>query len=1237
MSRRYRTLTPLRLLSLFSLTLALSILCGFYLPGYSQTSQPSLREALTEEIREDVSRHLDIYGEPLSHDRIEKLYGQEAETAGLTYKELVELYEQEYADQKASKTPSPRDQFIPNVGWLAFIAPTAVLAYVTLLKKWMESRFKAIGDWIYRQWSGTRLFRNVALRKYRTALVQNYEELPMPFLKNRDPLKMGDVYVPLKVSEAQTERWTAQADAAIKHEQIDAFQAVADYPRLMVTGEPGSGKSVLLKYLAWSYGQGKLDGIADRPVVILLDLYRLSDPSLNEAKLIQALVDAFDRNQFPNAQNFARNGLGKGMFLLLLDGLDEVNSDVRGHVVGVLRDFLKKYSQCRAVITCRTHVYEGEFSDIADRKLEVVEFTDQQMRRFLKAWEPEMQRARKSVNQMMAALRERPLILKLARNPLLLTLIAYLYTEPAFVLPRSRAEFYEKSTGILLEQREYKGDDEYKHNRYEANEKRRVLQHLALYAQDHSSNLKDRRSLKAEVIREQVKAVLPSLDIPDDETKDILEEIVERSGLFMKIDGGERYIFPHLTIQEYFAAAALEDKETELVQRFETDPTAWREVVKLWCSLANESTSFVHAVYQRDAITGFECLAEAQQVDQELANQIIERFKPELYQPQTDDTLSRAFGAVAANDRSRGRSVFEFLEQTLSDSSASDLRRNAAADTLSRTNLPKAAQILVAWYGNSEPIVRMGDLAVPSLAELAQQGKLQALDDLYAISTPDAATALVPLLWSEREVIAGRAAWYLGGLLPKLGIEEALRDYSLTPQQRQSETLNWIWQPFGETVTSALLVIAGRVAYLLQDSPLQLIPEVPPDLDPRLVIPLCTIQLKPSNLPKSLPTTAATLLEQTESSPQLEAACLNIVQKVLSQQPNFDTQWTQLILTLPAKVKLDLLNRLIQPKLPTRNHWRDIFQVVNYDLRTSWHYRGILAFSSLLSAIAISQIVVIASAQPRSILLAGSLCFSVNVVLVFWLALLCGIKDSLEPKLFWELGPWGVVTFLKQIIRLIQKKMIWPGVPIIYKALTENNFFADRSIPVLSCIAVTIAALLVLFFTLFGKTAIAIFVAIAFAGAGAVTGAIAITVSSATVSPIIVIMISVATGVAGGMTLAAWYRFNAFGTLNQQKFTLADKDLEHLKHVEYLKYLAIFSFPWFCWFPITIFMSTFALHNLLTEVSPFRFPIWQQTTIVAYAFAGLCAALWWRGQWLDARARNPFHGGALGAALGVKR
>ncbi|MEA5450615.1 NACHT domain-containing protein [Leptolyngbya sp. CCNP1308] len=1253
MSHCRKTFSYQGLAGLFALTLTLSVIYGSYLPGYSQSSPLPPREALEAQIRNDVKRHLDIREEPLSHSDIERSYSEAAEAAEISYSALIQLYEEEYAEQKAAIKPSPWEQFFPNAGWFFGFLALGIAAYVTVLKKWLEARYQAIGNWVYQRLSGTRLFRNVALRKYRAALVQNYQHLPMPFLKNRDPLNMSEVYVPLKVSDIRQGKQPDLDGIDTKHESTDALKAIANHRRLMVIGEPGSGKSVLLKYLAWAYGLGELDTLAERPTVVLLELYRLSDASLNETKLIQALVDTFDRNQLPNAQNLVRQGLDSGTLMLLLDGLDEVNSGVRPHVVGVIRDLLRKFGQCQAVITCRTQVYEDEFSDIVDHKLEVVEFTDQQMRRFLKAWEPEMEQARKSINQMMAALRERPLILKLARNPLLLTLIAYLYTEPAFVLPRSRAEFYDKSTGILLEQREYKGDDDYKHNRYEPNEKRRVLQHLALYTQDHSAELQDRRSLKAEIVREQVRQVLPSLDIPEEKAKDILDEIAERSGLFMKIDGGERYLFPHLTIQEYFAAAALNDREPELVSRFVSDPTAWREVVKLWCSLANDSSSLVAAVYRQDPITSLECLAEARQVDQALASQIIDHFQKELDQPQADDTLSRAFGAVAANDRSRGKAVFVFLEDTLLNPQASDGRRAFAAEALSRTNLPKAATVLIHWDQDSQPIVRMGDLAVPGLSKLAQKGVLKALDDLYAIATPDAATALVPLLWSEHDVVKGRAAWYLSGLLTQPDIEETLRDYLLTSQQRQSETLSWIWQPFGEPATSALPIIAGRIAYALQLSQQNLsktIPNIDPTLDPRLIVPLCTIVLKPSQLPDAFPLEATALLEQPGQTPELAIQCSTIVRQLLNTLHHADgqwellvsrlnpitEQWESLLSRLNPKLQLDLLSRLIGQNPPTRNHWRSLFEVVDYDLRTSWHYRGTLLIATMLSIIAVANLGVKAYTHPEDALNVGSFGFTTTIILVFWLALWQGIEVSLEPTLFSEFGFWGGTTFVRQVTQGLSKHIIWPGIESIYEALTSKAVVGAVAVAVTFAGFVSIAVAGFVTVTVVGFVAIAVAVTFAFAGAfagaGAVSGAGAF-IFAAFVTAFVTVFVTVsgAFAFAGAFFVAIVSAISGagIGTWSQLKSN-SDKG--------YPKFLTVLAFPWFCWLPIVSVLSTWALYDYLSQFSPIgRFPIWLQTALGVAIVAGVWAALWHRGQWLDARARNPFHGGALGAALGVKR
>jgi len=133
----------------------------------------------------------------------------------------------------------------------------------------------------------------------------------------------------------------------------------------------------------------------------------------------------FARNDFSRAENFVAQSLARGTLMLLFDGLDEVDSQARQRVVQQIRDLMDTHGKCRVIITCRAAVYDNEFYDVVDKTLEIVESNDQQVQQFLSAWQDEMP-SEKSVEQLLRSLRDRPRIMTLARNPLLLTIIAYL-------------------------------------------------------------------------------------------------------------------------------------------------------------------------------------------------------------------------------------------------------------------------------------------------------------------------------------------------------------------------------------------------------------------------------------------------------------------------------------------------------------------------------------------------------------------------------------------------------------------------------------------------------------------------------------------------------------------------------------------------------------------------------------------------------------------------------------------
>ncbi|MEM8638336.1 MAG: NACHT domain-containing protein, partial [Cyanobacteria bacterium P01_G01_bin.54] len=803
---------------LFTLALTLTLLLS---PGpfsLAQDSSPATEEELIEQIEARAVSHAQI-GEQLYLGEVYEEFKDN--TFDLDRSQIQNIYEKKFIEERERLETDWREQLPPGLwGWITAIVMTILFLFRDALVERVNNLVNGVSDWVYQGIAGNPLFLNLALRKYQEALQAKLTNLDTPF-KIEPPLAMAEVYVPLKIKQV-AEEGEPRVQTLSQGAELDIYTAMVRHKRLMVTGPPGSGKSVLLKHIAFTYGEGRLD-LPGQPIPVRLELNSLRSGNLDEAQFIRKLVGVLDANGFPNADRFVAQGLESGKLLLLLDGLDEVPSEIRDDVVVVINGVLKKYGDCPAIVTCRTAVYEHEFDVVLDRNLlEVVEFTDYQIRNFLQAWKSRMP-AEKSVEQLMQTLQDRPKIKTLARNPLLLTIITYLYTETTFVLPHSRAEFYEKATNMLLELRDQERNIP---NRYSAVAKRQVLRRLALVAQDTLNPANpDRRSIPHQVVRREVRQVLPDLNLAAEETDGILQEIIARSGLLLEIDGGERFQFAHLTLQEFFAAAALQTDQAGLVERFERDAVAWREVVKLWCGLVGNSTELIRAIYGRDELLAFECLADAQEVEQALAEEVFEQMKGQLVRAATEKEVARAFGSVAADVKPRGKKVLEFLKEQLQTTSNPTLQKGAAY-ALSRTNLPESAYILTEQYGSSrsivsEPLIRMGDVATKPIYWAAYNGYLEAVDDLLLINTPISAKELAKLIWNtNNEQLSVRAAWRLSSMLPQSEVERELELLEDMPNFGHGN-LDWIWLPFTQGKRSVLCVITGQIAQLISINPEQ--------------------------------------------------------------------------------------------------------------------------------------------------------------------------------------------------------------------------------------------------------------------------------------------------------------------------------------------------------------------------------------------------------------------------------
>ncbi|MEV1246764.1 NACHT domain-containing protein [Nonomuraea sp. NPDC049750] len=380
-----------------------------------------------------------------------------------------------------------------------------------------------------------------------------------------------------------------------KAEPLTPEEALAKFRRIVVLGDPGAGKTTMLRYLALQAARGQLSGKACLPIFVELRRFvRMEVPDLLDY-VDRAWADRYGEQ---DAATLADHVLTTGEGALLLDGLDEVlggesrdaANQIYQKVLQEIDRLAARYPNARIAVTCRRAGWRGQLP--AFRTLEVLDFDDDQIKEFITHWfESDPSRA----DGLTRALARSNRIHTLSSNPLLLSLIAIVY-ESDLELPERRSELYKRTISVLLTEWDAHRDIK-RFARFTSDRKRDLLEEIAWHF--HRQGLayfpKDELLL-------MIAEFLPTIAIDAVEAPHILAEITEQYGL-LKEQAHEVYGFLHLTLQEYFAAevaARLGQSAIDVIRVARHDPW-WEEVILLLAGRLHDATPLLLALLSRTA------------------------------------------------------------------------------------------------------------------------------------------------------------------------------------------------------------------------------------------------------------------------------------------------------------------------------------------------------------------------------------------------------------------------------------------------------------------------------------------------------------------------------------------------------------------------------------------------------------------------------------------------------------
>ncbi|MBW4704068.1 HEAT repeat domain-containing protein [Micromonospora sp. RL09-050-HVF-A] len=256
-------------------------------------------------------------------------------------------------------------------------------------------------------------------------------------------------------------RFATETEQPARQPVLDAAR---DTAQLLVLGDPGTGKTTLLRYLALTHARALIDGeqVQGRDALfpIYLRIGEYARQGFAEVGIGEFLPGQLRRAEctLPGLPDLLRRQLDAGRCLVLMDGLDEIASaELRRGVVTAVVNFVTAHARQgnRFVVTSRIAGYQAAPLPEPFRAVRLQDMDDPTISRFLDVYCREVERAetpgRSAEATRLAGAREAAAIeqalktnagvRRLAANPLLLTALVLVHRASGR-LPHRRVEAY---------------------------------------------------------------------------------------------------------------------------------------------------------------------------------------------------------------------------------------------------------------------------------------------------------------------------------------------------------------------------------------------------------------------------------------------------------------------------------------------------------------------------------------------------------------------------------------------------------------------------------------------------------------------------------------------------------------------------------------------------------------------------------------------------------------------------
>jgi len=474
-------------------------------------------------------------------------------------------------------------------------------------------------------------------------------------------------HIPMSLTEIpiKFKFYRAHSKEDYKKESIFAEQALNDHRRMIILGDPGSGKSCLLNQLAIEIIK-KSEII---PIIIKAKLWGLAFDTIPQAIkfVLKSYLITLDEDTITEELN-------KNKYLLLIDGFDEIRNPKRkvffeSEIISMIRNNTK----IKLIITSRKADYHEEFPQMLE--FEINKLSNAQIDEY----------ARSIIShEFFSHHLADSNLLELARLPLYLFMLCKNVADGG-TLPKNKAILHENFALDLLKKKRIPGHkDKY------------PLQSKMLFL----SRLAEKRT--NDPLYDNYHQCLNGLCTVDDAAT-FMQELLE-SGI---LKGDNTYFdFIHQTVREFFLARLISSYESSIIAKFlknHHDNDTFLEIILLLVGIPKETekqNTILDFLENKNLPLYIKCL-EVRYINQE----ITDNYK--IFEYNYLNQIQRSYNSILSNFFNIIK--FRFYPYSFLPTDKVNLAKNMEVQVVGYIDVPK--QVMTYGYKyinkseNSRPLI----------------------------------------------------------------------------------------------------------------------------------------------------------------------------------------------------------------------------------------------------------------------------------------------------------------------------------------------------------------------------------------------------------------------------------------------------------------------------------------------------------------------------------------------------